>query len=49
MKITTGSVVEQPGVYRCTRCGKDFTFKKGDVVPKCDRCYNKEFEFIRAE
>ncbi len=46
MKVTAGSIAEQTGQYKCTRCGTIIELTKGDTVPVCPKCHNKTFEFI---
>lgn len=47
MKVNSGSIAEQSGVYKCTRCGREITLQKGDVIPLCPKCHNNEFVFVK--
>ncbi|MBE3587716.1 MAG: hypothetical protein IMW93_04015 [Thermoanaerobacteraceae bacterium] len=47
MTVTTGSIVPQSGIYRCTKCGNEITCVKGETVPPCSKCHNTTFVLVR--
>lgn len=47
MTVKAGDKVTKPGLYRCTRCGAEFSFAVGQEVPKCPKCGNDEFILVR--
>lgn len=46
--IKTGEIVQQSGIYRCTKCGNEITCVKGEKVPPCGKCGNSMFTLVRA-
>jgi DNA-directed RNA polymerase subunit RPC12/RpoP len=46
--IKTGSIVQQSGIYKCTKCGNEITCVKGERVPPCGKCFNTTFSLVRA-
>jgi DNA-directed RNA polymerase subunit RPC12/RpoP len=46
--ITTGSIVQQSGIYKCTKCSNEITCVKGERVPPCRKCSNTSFRLVRA-
>ncbi|MBC3899724.1 hypothetical protein ACIZ62_14015 [Acetobacterium carbinolicum] len=46
--MKTGTIVEQSGIYKCTKCGNEITAVKGKKVSPCSKCNNTEFKLVRA-
>ena len=45
--ITTGTIVQNSGIYKCTKCKNEITCVKGDRVPPCVVCNNTVFSLVR--
>ena len=45
---STGEIVQQSGIYACTKCKNEVTSVKGERFPPCAKCRGTNFTLIRA-
>ena len=48
MAYTSGEIVPQSGIYKCTNCGNEITCVKGERFPPCAQCNGSQFVLVRA-